>query len=297
LANQRVYILDEALQPVPIGASGELYIGGTGVARGYLRREELTAERFVKDPFSYDSDVHMYRTGDLARWLPSGVIEFLGRADFQVKLRGHRIELGEIEAQLHEHPEVSEAVVVAREDTPGDVRLVAYIVATGGAALESELRARLQESLPDYMVPAHFVFLGALPRTPNGKTDRKALPQPDLSFETTGHAALPESDLEELVAGIWREVLKVPNPSVTTNFFDLGGHSLLAVQVHRRLVERIAPGLKLTDLFRFPTIRALAGFLGSMGAGVEEIAQRGFDRASLRRDAAAQRLDRRAARR
>jgi natural product biosynthesis luciferase-like monooxygenase protein len=297
LANQRVYILDEALRPVPIGAAGELYIGGAGVARGYLRRDDLTAARFVADPFSAEPAVRMYRTGDLARWLPSGVIEFLGRADFQVKLRGHRIELGEIEAQLHDHPAVSEAVVVAREDMPGDVRLVAYVVAAGGASLQAELRSRLQESLPDYMVPAHFVFLGALPRTPNGKTDRKALPPPDFVGGENGHTALPESELEELVAAIWKEVLKIPSPSVTTNFFDLGGHSLLAVQVHRRLVEQVAPDLKLTDLFRFPTIRALAGFLGATGNEAAALPQRGFDRASLRREAAAQRFDRRGARR
>jgi natural product biosynthesis luciferase-like monooxygenase protein len=297
LANQRVYILDEAMRPAPIGAAGELYIAGSGVARGYLRREDLTAERFVEDPFSDEPDARMYRTGDLARWLPSGVIEFLGRADFQVKLRGHRIELGEIEALLHEHPAVSEAVVVAREDTPGDVRLVAYVVASGGASLEPALRSRLQESLPEYMVPAHSVFLDALPRTPNGKTDRKALPQPDVLGTPDGHAALPESELEELIAGIWKDVLKVPSPSVTTNFFDLGGHSLLAVQVHRRLVEQVAPGLKLTDLFRFPTIRALADFLGSMGEEEDASAQRGLDRASQRREAAALRFDRRAARR
>jgi len=211
IANMQVYILDSYLQPVPIGVVGELYIGGTGLARGYLNRPELTAEKFIPNPFSGDPSSRLYRTGDFARYLPYGNIEFLGRIDNQVKIRGFRIELGEIESVLGTHPGVRETVVLAREDSPGDKRLVAYVVAAPAFfPSASELRSFLKQKLPEYMVPSAFVFLDALPLTPNGKLDRNALPAPDLSRpELEQGFVAPRTPLEEIIAQIWAEVLKV----------------------------------------------------------------------------------------
>jgi natural product biosynthesis luciferase-like monooxygenase protein len=287
LVNQEVYILDTRQQPTPVGVPGELVIGGKGVVRGYLHRPELTAERFVAHPFRGTAGSRVYRTGDLARQRPDGTIEFLGRFDHQVKVRGYRIELGEIEATLLTHSGVRETVVVAREDTPGDVRLVAYLVLAGKDAVgAADLKEHLRSRLPDYMVPAHFVTLDALPQTPNGKIDRKALPAPEA-----GHAPVvaeafvaPASDLEEKIAAIWKDVLKLPQVGSRDNFFDLGGHSLLAVQAHRKLRDALGRDLSITDIFRFPTIQSLSNFLGQDGED-DAGAQAGKARAQGRRAA------------
>jgi acyl-CoA synthetase (AMP-forming)/AMP-acid ligase II/acyl carrier protein len=260
ISNTTVYILDRHLSPVPIGVTGELYIGGDGVARGYLNRPELTAEKFIPDPFSSHPGARLYRTGDLARYLPDGVIEFLGRLDHQVKIRGYRIELGEIETVLCTHPGVHATVVLAREDHPGNKQLVAYVVANRDIPLTSaELRAFLRRTLPEYMLPSAFVFLGSLPLTPNGKIDRKALPasqQSRLGF--TEEFVAPGTPLEEIIAAVWREVLRVERVGIHDNFFELGGHSLLATQVVVRVTNTLQTDLSLRDLFAAPTVSMLA---------------------------------------
>ena len=287
-------MLDSFRQPVPPGVPGELYIGGRSVVRGYWRRPELTAERFVPNPFRRDATARMYRTGDLVRWRENGTLEFLGRVDFQVKVRGYRIELGEIEAALAALPSVREAVVVARDDGAGDKRLVAYLVwKEAPAEGVSELRAHLRSVLPEFMVPSNYVVLRDLPRTPNAKIDRNALPSPESVNRVATPAAppvAPAGELETVIAGIWREVLKLPAVGVQDNFFDLGGHSLLAVQVHSRLKRSLERELSITDLFRFPTIRGLAGYLGGEADGVA--VQSGLDRAAQRREMAARRTRR-----
>jgi amino acid adenylation domain-containing protein len=259
IANARVYILDAQRQPVPIGAFGELHIAGAGVARGYLNRPELTAERFLADPFSDDADARMYKTGDLGRWRPDGGIEYLGRNDFQVKIRGFRIELGEIEAKLAACPGVREAVVIAREDTPGDRRLVAYGVADDGAELSvAELRERLSRELPEHMMPGAFVRLAALPLTANGKVDRKALPAPDQNSVASRAYEAPEGEAEQAIADIWQELLGLERVGRHDHFFELGGHSLLAVRVVVRLKELLQVDLDLRDVFVTPQLSALA---------------------------------------
>jgi natural product biosynthesis luciferase-like monooxygenase protein len=295
LVNQQIYILDTRQQPVPVGVPGELIIGGKGVVRGYLHRPELTAERFIAHPFDGAAGGRVYRTGDLARLRSDGTVEFLGRFDHQVKVRGYRIELGEIEAALLGHAGVRETVVVAREDTPGDVRIVAYLVAAGKQAPDtSELKEHLRATLPDFMVPAHFVTLPALPQTPNGKIDRKALPAPDTANAPVVAAEFvaPTGDLEEAIATIWKDVLKLPQVGIQDNFFDLGGHSLLAVQAHRRLRESLQRDLSITDIFRFPTIQTLSQYL-SQGGNDNAAAQQGTDRAAGRRAAMARRAGQR----
>jgi amino acid adenylation domain-containing protein len=268
VANTRIYLLDAHRQPVPVGVAGEMYIGGAGVARGYLNRPELTAERFVADPFANEPNARMYRTGDLARYLPDGTIEFLGRNDFQVKLRGYRIELGEIEAHLTQHPAIREAVVLAREDAPGDKRLVAYVVPEHAAAdLAELLRAHLRATLPEYMVPAAFVALEALPLTPNGKVDRAALPAPEASAQLKATYLAPRTPTEEILAGIWAEVLGLERVGINGNFFELGGHSLLATQVVSRVRQALGVELPLRKLFASPTVAGLAGELAGDAAG------------------------------
>jgi hypothetical protein len=275
-----------------------LYIGGDGVVRGYLNRPELTAERFIHDPFR-GNGARMYATGDLARYLPDGSIDFLGRADFQVKIRGYRIEMGEIESLLNGHPAVHEAVVVAREDVPGDIRLVAYVIAKPGQKIDAAaLRDHLRQDLPDFMVPAHFVPMDAFPLTPNKKTDRKALPAPDQALAKPDVVyAAPTNDLERQIADIWRRLLNVPQVGLNDNFFDLGGHSLLTVQAHRELKAVVEKELSITDMFRFPTIRMLVAYLsrdgnGSNGTQATAVAQ-GSERAASRREALQNRRDRR----
>jgi hypothetical protein len=263
----RIYMLDSNRQPVPVGVTGELYVGGAGVARGYLKRPELTAERFLADPFSPDSAARMYRTGDLGRWRADGNIEFVGRNDNQVKIRGFRIELGEIEARLAEHPAVREAVVLAREDTVGEKRLVAYYTASGigegeAASVGAEqLRAYLSAVLPDYMVPAAYVRMERLPLTPNGKLDRKALPAPEQeAYAVRGYEA-PVGEIETKLAEVWAEVLKLEKVGRHDNFFNLGGHSLLVVRVVSRLQQVLSVEVAIRDLFVHPELANLAGHL------------------------------------
>ena len=261
IANTRVYILDSHLQPVPIGVAGELYIGGAGVAAGYLNNSVETAARFVVDPFSEESGARLYRTGDLGRYLPDGNIEFLGRADTQVKVRGFRVELGEIEAVLTQHGEVRQAVVTVDLDSAGEGRIVAYVVSrAGSASKQDELRNFLRRRLPDYMIPSAFVFLKTLPLTPNGKVDRAALPAPDaLRPELQRNFVAPRNAVETELAGIWGSMLKLDAVGVHDNFFDLGGHSLLATQVISRMRKAFQLEIPLRALFESPTVAELAG--------------------------------------
>ena len=257
IANTRLYVLDTAMEPVPPGVAGELCIAGDGVARGYWRRPELTAARFVADPFDADPAARMYRTGDLVRRRDDGDLEFLGRLDEQVKVRGYRIELGEIQATLLRNDHVREAVVVLREDVPGDKRLVAYVVARDAAIAAADLRAWLERQLPDYMVPAAFVLLPALPLTPNGKVDRKSLPAPDHEVPRQVFEP-PGTPIETAIASIWADVLRRPRVGRNESFFDLGGHSLLAAQAIAMINQALGTDLTLRQLFETPTVRELA---------------------------------------
>jgi amino acid adenylation domain-containing protein/FkbM family methyltransferase len=260
ISNTRLYVLDADFEPTPIGVAGELYIGGFGLARGYLERPDLTAQSFVPDPFSDEPGARLYRTGDLARYLPDGNFDFLGRRDQQVKLRGYRIELGEIENVLARHHAVREAVVTVREDVPGDQRLVAYVVAQDDRAVSvSALRDYIREALPDYMTPSSFVFLDALPLTTNGKVDRRALPAPDGARpEGETEYVAPRTPVEEVLAGIWAELLSLERAGVHDNFFVLGGHSLLATQLLARLLTLFKIELPLITVFQSPTIAEFA---------------------------------------
>jgi amino acid adenylation domain-containing protein len=252
LANKQVYILDEQMEPVPVGVAGQLYIGGDGLARGYLHRAELTAERFIESPWGD----RVYRTGDLARYQWDGNIEFIGRADHQVKIRGFRIELGEIEAQLRQHGQVREAVVVAREEA-GEKRLVGYVA--GEAPLNiNDLKEHLKKRLPDYMVPAAIVVLEKLPLTPNGKVDRKALPAPDPGVLTGDDFIPPRTQTERILAEIWCKLLNLPRVGVHDNYFRVGGHSLLAIRVVSRIREAFQIDLSLNSIFEAPTVSELA---------------------------------------
>jgi amino acid adenylation domain-containing protein len=261
IANTRLYVLDAALRPCPAGVPGELFIGGDGVVRGYLRRPALTAERFVPDACSGRPGARLYRTGDLVRRRADGALEFLGRTDFQVKVRGFRIELGEIEARLAEHPAVRQAVAVVREDTPGDARLVAYVVPAGDPPGTDVLRRALAERLPDHMVPGAYVMLDALPLTPNGKVDRRALPAPEARRDLAGGFVEAATEAERTIAGIWREVLGTDRVGVEDTFFDLGGNSLSLIRLAQKLAEVMGSTATAVDLFRYPTVRAQAGYL------------------------------------
>lgn len=286
ISNTQIYMLDAELQPVPIGEIGELFIGGEGVARGYWNRPDLTAERFLTIPSLLPHRI--YRTGDLARFLPDGNIEFLGRADYQVKLRGHRIEPGEIEAILEQCSGVRQAVVVVREDREGDKRLVAYLAAEAARSEEAgSLRSVLESKLPDYMVPSAFVFLPALPLTDNGKIDRKALlrlPAPSIASaadQPAGEATNRlNNEIEGIVAAAWQDALGVPSVGMNDNFFDLGAHSLTVAEVQAKLQETLGRQIPLVDLFQFSTVSALARHL----AGTQSHAQLS-DRAQRRRSA------------
>jgi amino acid adenylation domain-containing protein len=259
IANTALYVLGAGMRPEPVEVPGELYIGGIGLARGYLNRPALTADRFVPNPFGPPGS-RLYRTGDLARWRPDGNLEFLGRLDTQVKLRGQRIELGEIEAALRALPDVLDAAVTVREDQPGDKRLVGYVTAdSAGLPGQREVRAELKKTLPDYMVPTALVTLDALPLTPSGKLDRGALPRPAASTEIPAdQRSTPATPTERVLAGIWAELLGVPAVGMADDFFDLGGHSLLATQVVARLRRELGRGVSVLDVFKFPTIRELA---------------------------------------
>lgn len=296
IANTQIYVLDRELRPLPPGVAGQLWIGGDGVVRGYHDRTELTAERFVEDPFRGDG-ARMYHTGDLARWRrqPDGSarLEFLGRIDHQVKIRGYRIELGEIEAQLGRQPGVRECVAVVREDVPGDQRLVAYASPAAGASLEpAVLKERLRETLPEVMVPALVTILDDLPHTPNGKIDRNALPAPGAVRSGGGGGAAPAdatNDLERDVLAVWEEVLGRDGIGIDDNFFDIGGHSLLIVRLHRRFKETLPHPVALTELYRFPTVRSFAASLANDTS--EKVRQESTDRANLRADRAALRRE------
>ena len=257
IANTQIYILDENLKLLPIGEAGELYIGGAGLARGYLNRPQLTQEKFISNPFESSK---LYKTGDLARYLPDGNIEFLGRIDYQVKIRGFRIELGEIETLLHQHSGLQQSIVIASEDVPGNKQLIAYLVANPEQILSSgELRDFLRKQLPDYMIPAAFVFLDSLPLNPNGKIDRRALPVPNLfDFGDSTNFVAPSNPTEELLANIWKEVLSLEKIGIHDNFFALGGHSLLATRVISRCRQAFAMEIPLQLLFENPTVASLA---------------------------------------
>lgn len=273
IANTLVYVLDDGLQPVPVGVPGTLYIGGAGVARGYFNRPDLMAERFIANPFGQG---HIYNTGDLVRWRTDGSLDFLGRADFQVKLRGYRIELGEIESAIDSFANIQQSVVIAREDTPGVIQLAGYLL-TEHKIDQKALRTHLAHTLPDYMIPQHFVSLAAFPLTPNKKVDRKALPAPQIEQvaqvvaparnQDTTNSALPpdlgsEVEITAAISAIWSRVLGVPQISPKDSFFDLGGHSLLAVQAHREIRNDLGVNnLSITDIFRAPTLEALAAIV------------------------------------
>ncbi|MBD2201832.1 amino acid adenylation domain-containing protein [Calothrix sp. FACHB-1219] len=267
IANTQIFILDRHLQPVPVGVPGELYIGGLGLARGYLNRAELTQEKFINHPFkelqSNNRFDRLYKTGDLARYRSNGNIEFLGRIDYQVKIRGNRLELGEIEAVLMQHPQVREAVVIAREDILDDWRLVAYLVVRGNTQPSiNELRGFIQAKLPDYMLPHSFILLDALPLTANGKVDRRALPVPQsLRPQLTTNYQLPQSQIEQKIAKVWQELLHIEQVGIHDNFFDLGGHSLLMLKVNQKLSAILQRDLSVVTMFQNPTIYSLAQYL------------------------------------
>ena len=267
ISNTYIYLLDRQNEPVPSGVPGELHIGGVGVARGYHRRPELTAEKFVPDPFSAIPGSRLYKTGDVARYREDGVIEYIGRRDHQVKIRGFRVELSEVEAWLSKHSAVREVVVLAREDQPDDKRLVAYLVLAGMppelTPSANDLRQFLREQLPEYMIPAAFLILAELPRTANGKIDRKLLPAPDFSGQITDRYMAPRTRMENELAEMWAEMLHVERVGIYDNFFDLGGHSLLAVQLMSRIRKTIGGSLSLLTIFQAPTVESLAGILSN----------------------------------
>jgi acyl carrier protein len=262
IANTELYVLDNNQQPVPVGMAGELYIGGQGVTRGYLNRPELTQSRFIPHPFSGDTNARLYRTGDLVRYCKNGNLDFLGRIDFQVKIRGHRIELGEIETILGRHEAVQEAVIIVREDIPGDKRLVAYIrPQPGQKPSHTTMREYLLSHLPEYMVPSNFVVLETFPLTPNHKVDRKALPAPMLVPVTgdTVSTIIPQNHVEQTLIEIWQKVLQISTVGTQDNFFDLGGNSLVAVRLIGEIRSVFNVDLPLINLFQSPTIIDISG--------------------------------------
>ena len=290
IPNSRILILDQQLRLAPIGAPGELHIGGAGLARGYHNRPDLTADRFIPDPFSPEPGSRLYKTGDGARYLEGGIVEFLGRIDHQIKLRGFRIELTEVEAVLTGDARVADAVVLLRDDDPNDRRLVAYVVARDASVTAADLRDRLRTSLPDYMVPSAIVLLPALPLTPNGKVDRNALPLLEGTRQSSAPFMSPRTETEHRLAELWQELLHVERVGLDDNFFDLGGHSLLVVQLHSRLRAMFGDQVSVIDLFKLPTVRVLAQALARQETDATEPALRTIqDRASQQRDAFARR--------
>ncbi len=268
IGNTRVYVLDERLQPVPIGVAGELYVGGVPVSRGYHGAPELTSQRFIQDPFAPSGGGRLYRTGDRVRWRSEGILEFLGRLDDQLKIRGFRIEPGEVEATLLANPDVGAAAVVAREDQPGNRRLVAYVVPANERSVSAHgLRDMMRQRLPEHMIPTSIVWLDSIPLTANGKVDRTALPAPDGLSAGTGLFVPPAEGLESTVATIWSELLGVKRVSAEDNFFDLGGHSLLLLQLQRRLATATGATVSVVDLFRHQTVRGIAEHLAEVQAG------------------------------
>ena len=291
IANTQIYLLDRYLNPVPIGQEGELYIGGDGLARGYLNHPALTAEKFIPHPFSSAPGARLYRTGDLARYRATGDLEILGRIDHQIKLRGYRIELAEIETRLCQHPAVQAAVVLVREDSarederssgpsPKEKRLVAYVVLDQAQAIgTNELRSFLKKELPDYMLPSVFVTLAAFPLTPNGKVDRRALPAPEGQRPTlAADYVVPQTQLERRIAVIWQNVLQVDKVGLHDNFFELGGHSVLMAKVHSQLqTEGLAEAITIVELFQYPTVHSLAQYLSG-----KEVVKPNLERAEAR---------------
>jgi len=287
LTNMRVYVLDEGLQPSPIGVPGDLYVGGAGLARGYLGRASLTADRFIPHPFS-DAGERLYRTGDVARWRADGNLEFFGRGDHQVKVRGYRIELGEVETALRACEGVRQAAVVARADNSGDKRLIAYLVLEPEqrAAASGDLRARVRHRLPEHMVPSAFIALEALPLTPSGKLDRNALPTPEVG-DLAAYVA-PQTPTEETLAGIWSEVLGKARVGVNENFFEAGGHSLLLIRLHRKISARFEIKIPLVALFQYPTISGFAIYLSGQASN-EQILDDSRNRGARRRQSTVRR--------
>jgi hypothetical protein len=260
IAKTQSYVLDASQQPVPIGVPGELYLGGDGLARCYLNRPELTAEKFVPNPFTdINGSARLYRTGDVARWRADGTLECLGRMDHQVKIRGFRIELGEVESVLSQHPGVRQAVVTPKNDGSGDKRLVAYLVARGAAPPVMELREHLKRKVPDYMVPSGFVYLETLPLTNNGKVDRRALPEPQQERpEIATTYVAPRTETEIVLARIWSDVLQVEQVGLHDDFFEFGGHSILAVKAVSRMRQQLETEVPLSAMFECPTVAEMA---------------------------------------
>ncbi|MEH2068925.1 MAG: amino acid adenylation domain-containing protein [Nostoc sp.] len=276
IANTQVYILDENLEPVPVGVPGELYIGGVGLARGYLNRPKLTQEKFISNPFEEIGGSKLYKTGDLVRYLPNGNIEYLGRIDNQVKIRGFRIELGEIETALSQHGNVQTSCVIACEETPGNKRLVAYVVPQKDVTLiMGELRQFLADKLPGYMLPTAFIILESLPLTPNGKVDRHALPKPDLQQELSDYV-MPNTEVERIIAGIWQKALVIEKVGIYNNFFELGGNSLLLVKINQQLQEELRLELSMVDMFNYPNIHSLSQYLNTKYHKLNAIKQSNF---------------------
>ena len=266
----QVYVLDRWMQPVPVGMPGEIHVGGAGLARGYLHRPDLTAERFVRDPFSTDAEARLYKTGDVARYLPNGDLEYLGRADNQIQLRGFRIELGEIEAVLSAHPGIAKLIVDVKGQVTGDKQLVAYYRSVGPTVDARELKEVAAKSLAAYMIPQHFVALDAFPMTPSGKLDRKALPAPVRALDTAVIA--PKTDAERRIALIWQDLLELDTVGTHDTFFDLGGHSLLVMRLASRLGAEFRCKVAVPDVFRFTTIEAQARLVTEtvQGSGVSQ---------------------------
>jgi acyl-CoA synthetase (AMP-forming)/AMP-acid ligase II/acyl carrier protein len=261
IGNTEVYVLDPHGQPVPVGVAGELYIGGPGLARGYLKRPQLTDEKFVRHPFSRNPEARLYRTGDLVRWLPDGKLDFLGRIDDQVKIRGYRIELGEIESVLNRHPQLKQASVLAWEERPGERRLVAYVVPADGQEISGrDLHLYLVQKLPEYMVPTLFVPIEQLPLSPNGKVNRQKLPLPGAGWYA-GEYLPPRDRTEQVLANIWEELLKLERVGVHDDFFDLGGHSLIATRMVSKIQREFGVTLPLQSIFEAPTIAGLADLI------------------------------------
>lgn len=297
IANTQFYVLDRDGEPLPLGVPGELCIGGLGVTRGYLKRAELTAERFPIGNSVMTSGARLYKTGDQARVRRDGRVEFLGRLDHQVKVRGYRIELGEIEAAFGQLAGIAESVVVAREDVPGEPRLVAYYTAKAGASPDTaQMRRQLAEALPEYMVPSHLIRMDRFPLTANAKIDRKALPVPESAQRPPQEFIVPTDDVENAIASVWQKVLGIDRVGATDNFFEIGGHSLLAVRAHRELREGLGMKLSITDIFRFPTARGLREYLLGSTSAPTGVAEH-LTRAGARLDAAARRAEIRRARR
>lgn len=293
IANTRIYVLDSHLQPVPIGVKGELYIGGDGLARGYFQRPELSQEKFIPNPFTQVEGDRLYKTGDLVRYLPDRNIEFIGRIDNQVKVRGFRIELREIEFVLNTHPQIQQAIVIAREDLPGDKRLIAYAIASDKSLTSSQLRQFLKQKLPEYMVPSALVLLETLPITPNGKVDRQRLPEPDFETNREQEFIEPRNQAETKLAQIWQKKLNIEKIGIDDNFFDLGGHSLLLIQINSELQTIFNKEISMVKLFQYPTIHLLAQYL-SQTSDEQAISNRAISRSKNKASISKQRQSRQA---